>query len=436
MLADSVPITSSKQRSKQLPVIRVFEYEKLTINVDNKGRYLTKHQLGKLYQFNDNNKNIYFTGIRNGVKFNQYVGVIQIGSLTIEILPKADNNKYSEEEDYSNWRSALLKMLGYCKKIKLGSVSEANLQRRNHSILDLYFEIFLDEVDFLIRNGLVKKYSRTSGNVKALKGSLNFAKQIQNNLIHQERFYTNHQVYNQDHLINQILFKALLVLKQISSNSSFVDRIERLKMNFPEVKLINVKASHFDQIVINRKTAKYAKAIQIAKMIILKYSPDIKSGQENMMALLFDMNKLWEEYIYRMLLRSKTDDLNISFQNKKYFWEKRKIKPDLVIEKKQSLGQEKITYVVDTKWKILSVNNPQPSDDDLKQMYAYNMYWGAKRSMLLYPNSKNINEKFGNYLMGRANPEDNQCKVGFINVLDAEGGLDLNIGTKILQKFI
>ena len=51
------------------------------------------------------------------------------------------------------------------------------------------------------------------------------------------------------------------------------------------------------------------------------------------MALLFDMNKLWEEYIYRMLLRSKTGDLNISFQNKKYFWENRKIKLDLVIEK-------------------------------------------------------------------------------------------------------
>ena len=45
MLADSVPITSSKKRSKQLPVIRVFEYEKLTLNIDNKGRYLTKHQL-------------------------------------------------------------------------------------------------------------------------------------------------------------------------------------------------------------------------------------------------------------------------------------------------------------------------------------------------------------------------------------------------------
>ena len=45
-------------------------------------------------------------------------------------------------------------------------------------------------------------------------------------------------------------------------------------------------------------------------------------------------------------------------------------------------------------------------------------------------NSKNINEKFGNYLIGRANPEDNQCKVGFINVLDVEGD-PLKVGKRL-----
>ena len=57
-------------------------------------------------------------------------------------------------------------------------------------------------------------------------------------------------------------------------------------------------------------------------------------------------------------------------------------------------------------------------DDDLKQMYAYNLYWDAKRSMLLYPNTKQISEKFGSYWKGREEPKYNQCKVGFVNVLN------------------
>jgi 5-methylcytosine-specific restriction endonuclease McrBC regulatory subunit McrC len=56
-------------------------------------------------------------------------------------------------------------------------------------------------------------------------------------------------------------------------------------------------------------------------MIILNYSPDLINGGEHMLALLFDMNKLWEEYVFRMLLRSKRDDILVSSQNKQKFWE-------------------------------------------------------------------------------------------------------------------
>ena len=55
-------------------------------------------------------------------------------------------------------------------------------------------------------------------------------------------------------------------------------------------------------------------------MIILNYSPDIRTGQENMLTLYcFDMNKLWEEYIYRMLLKANHDGITVSFQNKQSF---------------------------------------------------------------------------------------------------------------------
>jgi len=167
-------------------------------------------------------------------------------------------------------------------------------------------------------------------------------------------------------------------------------------------------------------------------MIILNYSPDIKSGQEHMLTLLFDMNKLWEEYIYRMLIKSKRPEIKISFQNKQKFWEGRTIRPDLVIKRITPENEE--TFVIDTKWKILDQVNPKPSDDDLKQMYAYNLYWGATKSMLLYPNSIETDERFGNFWKGREIPDENKCKVGFINILDSNSQLDFSIGDQILSK--
>ena len=323
-------------------------------------------------------------------------------------------------------------MLRVCKHININSVSEANLKRKHHSLLDLYFEMYLDEVEHLLRIGLTKQYRRDSGNVLALKGRLNFNKNIQQNLIHKERFYTEHQVYNYENILNQILLKGLSILSSLTYNSQLLDRIERLKMNFPKIKEIPIHKHHFEKMKESRKTIAYERAIQIARMIILNYSPDIRTGQENMLTLLFDMNKLWEEYIYRMIMRTKGEEISVSFQNKQKFWEDQEIRPDLVITENKPQGNE--TYIIDTKWKVLDANNPKPSDDDLKQMYAYNLYWDAKRSMLLYPNSKNIDEKFGNYWKGREEPKENQCKVGFINVLNQNAELDQEIGDKVLTK--
>lgn len=414
-------------------VIQVFEFEKLTLYKDWRDRYLEPRELEKLYEFNDNNDNLYFTGIRDGVKFNNYVGVIQIGGLTIEILPKTDKSK-GEDDDFKAWHGALLNMLKICKHINVNSVSEASLKRKHNSLLDLYFEMYLDEVQNLLRIGLIKQYRRDLSNVLTLKGRIDFNKNIQQNLIHQERFYTEHQVYDYENLINQIILKGLTILGDLTYNSQLKDKIVRLRANFPEIKEITIQKHHFDKVKENRKTLSYARALQIAKMIILNYSPDIRSGQENMLTLLFDMNKLWEEYIFRMLLKNKREDIAISFQNKQKFWEGRTIRPDIVINKKS--GETTESFIIDTKWKILDINNPKPSDDDLKQMFAYNLYWDAKRSMLLYPNSNQPDEKFGTYWKGRAESETNECKIGFVNVLDENHCLNTQIGVEILKKIL
>ncbi len=412
-------------------LIQIFEHEKLTLHKNDNalGYCLTESQLARLYDFNDRNNNIYFSGIRNGIKFSKYVGVIQVGDLTIEILPKADKNPNSDHSERIIWRNALLSMLSICNRIKVNSVSEASLNKRYYSLLDLYFDIFLDELNRLLRKGLIKKYHLVSSNTNTLKGRLIFNKNIQQNFIHQERFYTSHQVYDHEHLVNQILLRALNILSLFVSNSAIKDRISRIRLDFPEFSEIEINKTHFDKLTVSRKTNDYNQALQIARMIILNYSPDISKGFENMLALLFDMNKLWEEYIYRMLQRANVPGYHVEFQNSQRFWESKTIRPDIVITKGE--GTEKQTFIIDTKWKIVDYRDP--SDEDLKQMFAYNIYWSAAKSILLYPQLTKYPEYFGTFHKG-SSPE-NKCKIGFVKVLDDSGKLDYKIGNTIIDKF-
>ncbi|PKP11878.1 MAG: restriction endonuclease [Bacteroidetes bacterium HGW-Bacteroidetes-3] len=378
--------------------IQVFEYQKL--RYDDVGIF-RKHHFDTMVKFNELHQNKYFTIIHKGIRFGSYVGVIQIGGLTIEILPKADNN---ENADKNLWQNVLLNMLKVCKYIQVESISETQLKKRYHSILDVYFELYLNEIERLVKKGLIKKYRKNQSNQNALKGKLLFAQNIQQNLIHKERFYCEHQVYDKNHLLHQILYKGLLVLKTFV-NDSLKDKLNRLLFEFQDFENINIQKKHFEKIIIDRKNHDYQKAIDIAKIIILNYSPSLNYGNENLLTLLFDMNALWEEYIFRILQKHKTDETEVSFQNSDKFWENKRIRPDIVLK----MNNE--TFVIDTKWKIVEANNP--SDDDLKQMFVYNLHWKAEKTLLLYPKTNQIDSNFGTFHFDNLGKK---CKLGFVDI--------------------
>lgn len=399
--------------------IQVFEYKKLKI-----GEFgFSKNHFDAMVRFNEKNENKYFTIIHNGILFNSYVGVIQIGGLTIEILPKADNNDNPEK---GTWQSVLLQMLKVCKHINIDNVSETNLKKKYNSILDIYFEMYLNEIEILIKKGLIKKYRRVQSNQLALKGKLVFTHNIQKNLIHKERFYCEHQVYDKDHLIHQILFKGLIILKDLLNNE-FKDKLNRLLFQFQDYQEVNINKSHFDKVILNRNSVSYSRALDIAKMIILNYSPNLNSGNDNMLTLLFDMNKLWEEYIYRILQKHKPVGFSVNFQNSDKFWEYKTIRPDIVIT-----SDDNQTFVIDTKWKIIDAK--KPSDDDLKQMFTYNLHWEAEKSMLLYPKVNQEDTNFGEF---HYNGLEKKCKLGFVEILEDTVLIDASIISKsIFQKLV
>ena len=66
--------------------ISVFEHDSLKLN---KEGFKEKHLLA-LQKYHGDKGTAFFSLIHNGVKFNSHVGVIKVGKLSIEVLPKAD----------------------------------------------------------------------------------------------------------------------------------------------------------------------------------------------------------------------------------------------------------------------------------------------------------------------------------------------------------
>ena len=149
-----------------------------------------------------------------------------------------------------------------------------------------------------------------------------------------------------------------------------------------------------------------------------------------MLALLFDMNSLWEEYVLvRLKQVCQDNDIEVYGQNSKGFWNGITIRPDIVL-KKQIEGKME-TVIIDTKWK--NIDQSQPSTHDLRQMYVYNEYWESRKSLLLYPSNIDGLDDFKSFDSITADPH-HQCGLGKVSVLK-DGKLDDRIGIKILELF-
>lgn len=347
--------------------------------------------------------------------------------MTIEILPKVDR---VADADKALWQKVLLEMLQISKFLKLDTFSKADLKRKNYSIFDVYIKLFLHEVSQLIHRGMQKKYILQEENKNVLRGSLMVSKHIQHNLIHRERFYTRHQIYSHNNKFNQILKKALIIIGKICNNSLAEESGVYLD-SFEDVKEVNFKESDFANIRFNRMSKRYQEAISIAEMIICNFQPDFSTGGYNVAALLFDMNLLFESYVAKMIKREAEDDFEVTTQTSKHFWKSenitKTIRPDIIVKNKN----QDATWVLDTKWKLPKDN--KPSDEDLKQMYAYNIQFGAEACFLLYPRHSGSTDHKGKF----QRPQNIShgllpCGLYSVDVVDKDG-LKKDIGEKIFE---
>jgi 5-methylcytosine-specific restriction enzyme subunit McrC len=100
--------------------VQVFEHTSLPV-----GDRFTDARFNRLVQYNERHGNQFFDVGHNRIHFRSYVGVIQVGNLTIEILPKADKSPESPAQK-QKWQSALVEMLRQSGFIRLATISDAD----------------------------------------------------------------------------------------------------------------------------------------------------------------------------------------------------------------------------------------------------------------------------------------------------------------------
>ncbi|MDX1943055.1 MAG: hypothetical protein SFU99_21000 [Saprospiraceae bacterium] len=400
--------------------IQVFEHQLLRIDEAKDGFIFTKPYYDNLAAFAEQHSEKYYSIQRNGIRFSHYVGALQVNNLTIEILPKTDITEESAVQ------KVLLDLLRECRILRPEAENVSYLSARKGNLLDLYIAQFLSDTEKLLHQGLIKTFHSVTENRRSLKGRLLLHKQLIQNAWHQERFYTAYNNFDYHHPYNQLIYEALQVLKNIVLHPVLLFKIQELLHRFPNLPRWTKPYPAMETLKFNQQSNHYASAIRTALLILQHFQPDVRAGNLPVLAILFDMNALFEEFVFRQLQKAADDTISIQRQVRRSFWEQRYLQPDILL----TMNNQRI--VLDTKWKRLK--KVKPEMDDLRQMFVYNQYFDAARSVLMYPKIKGLNDLPPVPFQPTSGSDAiYACQIIFIE-LEKNSILNQNLGNELLEK--
>lgn len=323
------------------------------------------------------------------IKPQNYVGVINIDNkVQIEILPKIDIG------DDNELRKLFLKMLSSLKEFKGKSFKNAQLNDSKLPIYEVFIQMYLNEVQELLKKGFKSDYLTIEGNITFFKGKFLINQHLKHNIIRKDRFYMAYDEFHINRPENRLIKTTLLKLNKISSNGKNQLLAKRLLAEFEMVNQSTNIDKDFSLVKKDRNAQAYQSLMTWSQVFLKNKSFSTFKGTENVNALLFPMEKIFESYISKQLKNISTNYSGYKIETQKQtqylFDEPRKfrLKPDVYISMNSNPYK-----VLDIKWKRLNTdfkNNYGITQSDMYQMYAYAYKYNVEDIVLIYPKQKEL----------------------------------------------
>ena len=406
-------------------IITIEEYKKIWIkgtskNSSDKDKYevIDKDKFDKLKEFIKANKlheePKFFEISKDYVIPQNFIGSINIDDISIEIFPKIPLIKDNKDKK----RKRFLEILEYVETFNENIYENLEIGNENMPILEIFISNFIEEVEKIVKKGLVYSYINKSENILYFKGKLDLANHIKYNFI-ENRFFMNFDEFSVSSIENCLIKLALEKIKNISSDMENKAKIYQLLVHFDDIQTSGMIPAHlFRKLLIDRKNGFYKKSLDLAKFFLLDESPYsvFYNDEREITGLFFPMEIIYESYIANKLKEVIDNKFSIKIQDNSYkifnkcevggkevknnitFF---KLKPDIVVEK------EKEVIILDTKWKELKsskeneiIYNFGISKEDIYQMITYIHVYNSKiknednnkfcnKAYLLYPINNN-----------------------------------------------
>lgn len=320
---------------------------------------------------------------RHGIIAKSWVGVIKYKKHQFQILPKLICDNGNTENILKN----LIFMLSYTKKLDIRTSDTAKLSNSKNPFIEILIREYAKSLFECLKRITPKKYVRED-NLNYLKGKIKFTENIRYNCVNHSKFYCEYDEFSENNILNQLFLFVSTCLYNIS-NDSYNKKVLKFIMNYySDIKLVRFDGFKVEKIKLSRNQELFKKPFNLAKMFIEKTSVDLSKNKFEDITLIWDMNKLFEEFVFEIMKKFK-DELGYKLVAQKGrrllkndTIKKRNTFVDIVVEKGD--GEELERIVLDTKYKKF-VSSDDFSNADVFQVSTYCLLHNTNKAVLIYP---------------------------------------------------
>lgn len=344
--------------------------------------------------------------VRNGKKVIQateQVGVVRLGSRTIQILPKIYQSDERTEEIERSCEATqnLLYLLAYAGQLPIREHTLAPLLKRGNDWFEILTRLFASHLLEEWQRGAYRNYQIVEDELTVLKGKWRITDQIRRPL-RRHIFSVAYDEFTADNPLNRIFRFVVERLWRLTRDSGNRRMLGELRAWMEEVKLLShVTVSEANPSLLSRLNQRYASLLNLSRLFLEGGSLQLAADTFTTFSFVFDMNQLFEAFIVNFIRRHRAEifqeapalqgsDLLPQSRGAPFYLAHKEghrpvflLKPDLAV--RDETGQ--FPLLVDTKYKRLDAADIKLgiSQADFYQMYAYARRYDCPRVLLLYP---------------------------------------------------
>jgi 5-methylcytosine-specific restriction enzyme subunit McrC len=336
------------------------------------------------------------------LRATSYVGVIQLGNATLQVLPKVDATGRDDRRDPHSVASAaanLLWMLVYAGGLPVYEGEMATLLKRRDNLFEILVRIFCQQLAEQLARGMYCCYQRREDSLPVLKGRWLLGQQLRRQPLARAKFLVAYDEFSPDNPLNRVLAYAVHYLRRMTKDTDNRRWLDRLRPWFEDVATpSHLSSSDLEQVTFSRLNAAYRPVFDLACLFLAQESLQLQAGQIQTFAFLFDMNLLFERFVAGFLRRHRDlalperlrscDVIVQGGSDSRWLAQTHldggrrvfRLKPDLLFRR----PDETTALIVDTKYKT----HHTISETDAYQMHAYATCYACSELVLLYPKAR------------------------------------------------